>query len=120
MDSPLKYALPAMLGLAACAGAVAPSPPSAAPGTGTPVRIEAPFESYSSADPILLLLNTPETFDVLQKHIPFFVNLTEHGLLPPFPTDKPLDDLLDVHEARVTPANIAAINAELAKIPRLD
>jgi hypothetical protein len=96
--------------LAACSAAPRPEAPAQHLQTVQPV--------YSSADSLLLLLNTPETFDVLQRHIPFFVNLTEHGIIPPFPTDMPLDHLLDVPQSQVTKENLAAINAELARIPR--
>jgi hypothetical protein len=92
---------------------------SAAPQADLPAQhLQTVQPVYSSADSLLLLLNTPETFDVLQRHIPFFVNLTEHGIIPPFPTDMPLDHLLSVPQSQVTKENIAAINAELAKIPR--
>jgi hypothetical protein len=72
--------------------------------------------TYSSANSLLLLLNTPETFDVLQRHIPFFVNLTEHGIIPPFSTELKLNDLLQVPESKVTLDSIRAINAELAAL----
>src|SRR5687767_1126630 len=77
--------------LFACASAPQPADDSA--GTIAQPASEAP---YSSADSLLLLLNTPETFDVLQRHIPFFVNLTEHGIIPPFSTELTLNDLLQV------------------------
>ena len=73
---------------------------------------------YSSADSLLLLLNTPGTFDVLRKRIPYFVNLTEHGIIPAFPTNMTLDDLLNVPEARLTPELLAVINTELAAVER--
>lgn len=75
-------------------------------------------DGYSSADSLLLLLNTPGTFDVLRKRIPYFVSLTEHGVIPAFPTTMTLDDLLNVPEARLTPELLATINAELAAVQR--
>jgi hypothetical protein len=78
---------------------------------------EPPAVAWSSADSLLVLLNTPETFDVLRKHIPFFVNLTEHGLIPAFSTQMTLDDLLNAPATQVTAEHIAAINAELARLP---
>jgi hypothetical protein len=103
--------------LAACTSAPQQAAPAAPPEPAA-IALESEPQTFSSADSLLLLLNTPETFDVLRKHIPFFVNLTEHGLIPPFASDFTLDHLLQVPEARVTPATIAAMNAEFAKIPR--
>lgn len=104
--------LAALCGGVACAG----SPPHA--DRVRQVEIAVPAEpAYSSADSLLSLLNTPETFDVLRKHIPYFVNLTEHGLIPAFSTEMTLDDLLRVPEAKATPDVIEAINRELAQIP---
>jgi len=104
-----------LLALAACAQTPAPQP-AAQPAAQANV---APAQSeYSSADSLLLLLNTRGTFDVLRKHIPYFVNLTEHGIIPAFPTDMTLDDLLNVPEARLTPELLVVINIELAAVER--
>jgi hypothetical protein len=106
-----------VLALASCAHETAPR----AAGEAHPEHELATAQTgYSSRDSLLLLLNTPGTFDVLRKRIPYFVNLTEHGIIPAFPTDMTLDDLVNVPEARLTPELLATINVELAAIERRD
>ena len=108
-----------VLALCAVACSGAPQPPEE---LAKPLAAPANEPAYSSADSLLLLLNTPETFDVLQRHIPFFVNLTEHGIIPAFSTELTLNDLLQVPESKVTPEDIRSINEEFAALvaPRRD
>lgn len=74
---------------------------------------------YTPEDPLLVLLNTPGCFEVLRRHAPVFVNLTEFGLIPAFNMDWTLNDLLDMPESKVTAADMAAMREELARIPKI-
>jgi hypothetical protein len=105
----------ASLILAAALLQTAPEPPPQP--QQSPPPVEAPAKPrWSTRSRLVDLMANPDTFPIMQKHLPRIIAQIENSTGITIPLDFTLDDFLHVPEAQITQEDLDAINAELAKL----
>ncbi len=100
----------ASLALAAVSGTVMAQTQTQTPPPAAPAQAAA---RPTIASPIKDLLANPQTLAVMEKHLP---GVSEHPALPQF-QDMTLAQVAPLSNGAVTPAIIAAIDADLKALP---
>lgn len=79
-----------------------------------------PEPRWSTDSRLIALMADPETFPIMQKHIPRIVAQIEFATGIIVPLDFTLEDFLHVPEAQITRKDLDAINADLEALGPAD